>query len=499
VQAGGVDEHELRRRAVHDPADDAGVVCGLLEVIAIFSPDDRVRQRRLAGVGAADEAGEARAEPLRARPRTACRRAAGRDQRLLLRVEVVVGLVGLGSCSSSILEPVAIVSSSAHRSSSLGVRRAVGPFLAADAGQLRRSRRPPRRSRVPRRMRPATTVWMEWRRPTRARRRARCPPSRRREPGIGTLFSSLAIRPPTVSTSSSSTFESEELAQLVHGQPRTDPEPAVGQLGRRRDLLVVLVDDLADDLLEDVLDGGQARGAAELVDHDHDVAAGELHLVAAARRRACESGQNVGGAHERVDVLLDAERRGSRRSASDDVLEVEDAEDVVEVFPDDGDAGEAGAQREAISPGAASCPSITYTISVRGTMTSLTMVSPSSKTEWIIFARRPRSGRTPRRCRRSRGARPRRRTGRRCSRGRGDRVAEQDHHLRDGAEHGREGAHQPEAAQRLGRRCCRPSVRARRPTARTRRPASGDREQQASGHSVGEVLERRRWRPARSR
>ncbi len=72
----------------------------------------------------------------------------------------------------------------------------------------------------------------------------------------------------------------EQLAQVLHRQPRGDPERAAGQrFHRRGGVRVVLVGDLADDLLQDVLDRDDAGGSAVLV-HDHrEMAPVALHLA----------------------------------------------------------------------------------------------------------------------------------------------------------------------------------------------------------------------------
>ena len=89
----------------------------------------------------------------------------------------------------------------------------------------------------------------------------------------------LPISPPTVSTSSSSSVDVEQLGEVVDVQRGRHPQPAVAEVLDLGRLAVVLVGDLADDLLEDVLDGDQARGAAVLVDDDGEVGLVALHLA----------------------------------------------------------------------------------------------------------------------------------------------------------------------------------------------------------------------------
>ena len=97
----------------------------------------------------------------------------------------------------------------------------------------------------------------------------------------------------------------------------------------------------------------------------------------------------LGLRHERrrAHHLLDpgrAVRLGSALGPADQVLEVDDADDVVDVLADHRDAGEAGAQRQGQRLADASCCRSIQTTSVRGTITSRAIVSPSSKTEWIM-------------------------------------------------------------------------------------------------------------------
>src|SRR6478735_4501265 len=138
--------------------------------------------------------------------------------------------------------------------------------------------------------------------------------------------------------------EAEELVEVVDRVAGGHPDDAVVE-GLDLDLLrVVLVRDLADDLLEDVLDRHQAGGAAVLVDDDGDVLSHRLHL-----REQRVDGLGVGHEVRRAHHLVDALRElhvGCLEVAAHDVLEVGDADDVVEVLADDRHPGEAAAQEE---------------------------------------------------------------------------------------------------------------------------------------------------------
>ena len=105
---------------------------------------------------------------------------------------------------------------------------------------------------------------------------------------------------------------------------------------------VVLVGDLAHDLLEDVLDGDEAGGAAVLVDDDRDVGLLCLHLP-----QQLVDGLALGDedrrAHDRVDPFDRLAIAVHVRPAYQ-VLEVGDADDVVEPFADHRDPAEPAAQ-----------------------------------------------------------------------------------------------------------------------------------------------------------
>ncbi len=134
----------------------------------------------------------------------------------------------------------------------------------------------------------------------------------------------------------------EQLGQIPDRHPRGDPEqPGFDLLGLGR-LGVVLVDDLADDLLDDVLDGRQPGRATELVDHDDDVVAVPLHLTQYVVDRL-----GVGDvdrlAHHQGD-LLDALSVRIVLDSSGQILEVDDALDVIEALPHHRQPGESRPQ-----------------------------------------------------------------------------------------------------------------------------------------------------------
>ena len=246
---------------------------------------------------------------------------------------------------------------------------------------------------------------------------SRSPPTSAVAPGIGTRPSARASRPPTVSTSSSSgsstSNSSPRSSTGSRAVTRMRRRPAPRPAAARR---FVLVGDLADDLLEDVLDGDQAGGAAVLVDDDRDVDALGLHL-------AQQLVDRLGLRHE-AGVRITSSTVGRRRSAAswaaaDEVLEVDDADHVVDVLADHRDPGEAAAQRqgERLAHGLArarSRPSRCAAPSPRGRSCRRAR-TPSGSSP----ARRARPRRAARPGRPARAARPRSRTGPPGSRGPG--------------------------------------------------------------------------------
>ena len=157
-----------------------------------------------------------------------------------------------------------------------------------------------------------STVPIRLRRPCALSAVSSRPSTTARAPGIGTRPRCLASRPPTVSTSSSSSSTPKQLGQLVDVQPGADPQRSrPRQLLDERLLHVVLVGDLADDLLDDVLDRDQAGGAAVLVDDDRDVGLLAPASRAAARRPACCPARRPAGASP-TRPARSSRRRGSR-------------------------------------------------------------------------------------------------------------------------------------------------------------------------------------------
>ena len=114
---------------------------------------------------------------------------------------------------------------------------------------------------------------------------------------------------------------------------------------------VVLVVDLTHDLLEHVLDGDDSRGAAVLVDDDRHVRASRLHVLEQLIDLLAVR-DHEGRSHERLD-RLGLLRVAAVEDPSHDVLEINDADDIVGVLADDRDAREARsqAQRECLAQG----------------------------------------------------------------------------------------------------------------------------------------------------
>ena len=127
--------------------------------------------------------------------------------------------------------------------------------------------------------------------------------------------------------------------QLVGARPaRHEPVPR-GIGTRSGPATVVLVGDVADDLLNGVLEGDNARGPAVLIDDD-----GHLRALIAQLDQQARQGHGLGHARSRRH-----EGGGGHWHArpplvghGDDAAQVDDAQDVVGVVPDDGEAGVAG-------------------------------------------------------------------------------------------------------------------------------------------------------------
>lgn len=121
------------------------------------------------------------------------------------------------------------------------------------------------------------------------------------------------------------------------GGPELAPVRVLARRGQVRRLVrVVLVTDLADDLLDDVLQGGDARGAAVLVDDD-----GHRLLPGEAVEQPVH-GQRLGHEQRLAQQLADPAVRPLLGRYGQDVLDVGDADDRVQAAPVDGEAGQAG-------------------------------------------------------------------------------------------------------------------------------------------------------------
>src|SRR5699024_567717 len=144
----------------------------------------------------------------------------------------------------------------------------------------------------------------------------------------------------------------EQLGELAQRKTCGDPDPTVLEPLHRGDLVVVLVGDLTDDLLDDVFQGDQARSAAVLVDGDRHVVALLLHLPQqfidglAVGHVLCRTHDVRGG-----QLLLGGFTLGRGPPITQtchQILEVDDANDVVLVLTHDGDTrvatGQCGVQ-----------------------------------------------------------------------------------------------------------------------------------------------------------
>ena len=105
---------------------------------------------------------------------------------------------------------------------------------------------------------------------------------------------------------------------------------------------VVLVGDLADEFLDEVLERGDAGGAAVLVDDDGHLVAAPAQL-AEQQRRAASSRARAATSDCRAD---DRHIRPLLARHRDGLLDVHEADDVVDVLVDDREAGVAGRARE---------------------------------------------------------------------------------------------------------------------------------------------------------
>ena len=169
--------------------------------------------------------------------------------------------------------------------------------------------------------------------------------------------------PPAVSTgptrSSNSSIVARPSAMSVPSG-RGDQLRAVGD--------VVLVLDLADDLLDQILDGDEPVDAAELVDDERQMLARQAHLQQQVEHPH-------GGRHEQhlAQDRLQIEGPGSRRAAdaAQQILDVDEADDVVEGFAIDRQARMAMGAELAPAARRSRCPRPRAMMSARGTITSL--------------------------------------------------------------------------------------------------------------------------------
>ncbi len=136
-----------------------------------------------------------------------------------------------------------------------------------------------------------------------------------------------------------------ELPDILDRQPCGHPEHVVAQLFHRRHLIgVVLVGNLADDLLQHVLDGDQSGGCAVLINEQGDVDAVSLHFLEQVIERL-----GVRNEHRRAHDLGHGDVPGCAGRvirAAHQILEIHHPQDVVDVLPDDRDAGVATADRQ---------------------------------------------------------------------------------------------------------------------------------------------------------
>ena len=129
----------------------------------------------------------------------------------------------------------------------------------------------------------------------------------------------------------------EHALELGEGDAALDPELVLGDHLDRRDLVgVALVLDLAHDLLENVLQRDDAGRAAELVDHDREMARAPLEVAQLAVERLA-LGHEGGGADERLPG------RAVAAAGGQDVLGVDHARDRVGMAVVDQQPGVLGA------------------------------------------------------------------------------------------------------------------------------------------------------------
>ncbi|MCF0085730.1 hypothetical protein B0E37_00773 [Streptomyces sp. MH192] len=129
--------------------------------------------------------------------------------------------------------------------------------------------------------------------------------------------------------------------QHVDPQPAVDVPGGASVLGRGDGELgqveaVVLVAHLADEFLDDVLQGDHARSAAVLVDDDGD------GLLAAQSRQQRPHRQGLGDQDRRLGDPADGGAQPVVHGHGERVLEVHHADDLVDLLPVDGEAGQSG-------------------------------------------------------------------------------------------------------------------------------------------------------------
>ncbi len=186
---------------------------------------------------------------------------------------------------------------------------------------------------VPARPARRRTVAMRWRRPAIRSAVRRSPATSHVRAGDRHPPDGLADQPADGVDLVLVEVDVEQLGEVVDVQrgarPGIRPSPSSSTSGG---LAVVLVGDLADDLLEDVLDRDQPGRAAVLVDDDRDVDLVALHLAQQVVDRLALGHEAASAASARATGTVPAS--GSALTPAHDVLEVEQADDVVDVVAD---------------------------------------------------------------------------------------------------------------------------------------------------------------------
>ena len=208
-------------------------------------------------------------------------------------------------------------------------------------------------------------------------------------PRAGTRPASVNTSPPTVSMSACALVLGQHRAhprlERLDRQPRIHVERAVGALGHHRHLiLVVLVGDVADDRFDQVLDRHQPVDAAVLVDHQRQMHARLAHLQQQIEHR------HLRRHHQRP--AQDRLQRERLRPADigEHVLDVDHADDVIELLAVHRQARVALAADLLRAPARSVTSTRIATMSARGTITSSAVV-PRSRSTLAISARSWRS------------------------------------------------------------------------------------------------------------